>query len=733
MTRIGQSAALGIVTGLAGLVIGGIFVAFHLDESWDLYLLFRMRGVRQAPPQVVVVSIDRTSAARLAVDEEPGKWPRSYHGDLTDRLARKGASVIVFDLFFHDSRSYDDDAAFARAVGSAGNVVLTEYLRQEVLVDDRGRKIENVHTEKRIGPIPVLADTAASVAGFPLPKYPHRVNRYWTFRPAGGGVPTLPVAAFQVYASSVYDNLVRLIRENSPHRALEDLPAGTEAFMNSSATRSTMKALREIFEQDPALGDRLTETLTAAHAPPERTGDSDLLKSLISMYRSPASAYLNYYGPPRTIRTIPYNRILLPDESSGSAMPSDFRGKAVFVGLSEIMESEKRNDSFSTVFSLPNGVDISGVEIAATAFANILEGRPLLRLGAAWQAVIIFCWGFFAGILFDRLVPSVLSPREAALPLAFVIASGTVYVVIAQYAFAAGSLWLPLTVPVLQTPLALFGAVALKTIERERTGYGIYLFTDIRGFTKLSENMDPASLKHVMGNYFRLLSGIIERRGGVTENVPGDAILARWELRGPSRSSGKERQRACLAALEIARAVSEPAERTGIRLSSRVGVHCGPASRGYIGSRQQRKNITFGDTVNTSQRAEEMNKCLGTQVLVSDDMINGLEGFLTRNVGRFVLSGKSKTLELHELLCPLEEASPEEKRLCTLFEKALGAFQRRSWDEASLQFNRIIREFGHDGPSLYYVSLCGSYKSRPPDESWRGAVCQDEKSLAVRI
>ncbi|UCD34577.1 MAG: adenylate/guanylate cyclase domain-containing protein [Nitrospiraceae bacterium] len=734
MTRIGQQITLGIMTGIAGLVMGGIFMAFHLDESWDLFLLFRIRGARTAPPEVAVVSIDRTSAARLSVHEDPGTWPRSLHGVLTERLSRGGASVIVFDLFFHEPRSEDDDALFARAAGSAGNVVLAEYLRHEVLVDKEGKRIDTVLREKRMGPIPRLAGSAAAVAGFPLPKYPHRVNQYWTFRPAGGGAPTLPIAAFQVYSSSAYDDLVRMIREDGPHHALESLPPHKEAFMNSAATLGTMKALREAFEKDPALGSRLTETLTGPHAPPARTGSTDLVKAMIRMYQDPASAYLNFYGPPRTIQTIPYYQAVQPGTSAAdSGEQFDFRGKAVFVGLSEIMESEKRNDSFSTVFSLPNGVDISGVEIAATAFANILEDRPLQPLSRGLQFTIIFFWGFFAGIVMDRLVPSVLSPREVLLPLASICGAGLVYALAARQAFADWDIWCPLSVPLLQAPLAFFGAAVMRTIDRERTGYGIYLYTDVRDFTSLSENMDPHSLKNLMGGYFSLLSGIIERRGGVLESAPGDALLARWEIRGPSHASGKERQRACRAALDIARAVSSLTENPDIQLSSRIGVHCGPASRGYIGSRHQRKNISFGDTVNTAQRAEEMNKCLGTQVLVSGDMAAGLHGFLTRYVGRFELKGKSKAVELHELLCPVDRASPEDKRLCNLFSEALDAFHNRSWDEASLQFDRIISEFGGDGPSLRYASLCKSYKSHPPDEAWSGAVCQDDMSPAVPV
>ncbi len=161
MSHLSKAFTLGIIVGISGLIISLSPPGLRLEENFGLHLLFELRESRQAPHEVVVVAIDKASADRLNVDDQPRKWPRSLHARLTDNLVNRGASVIVFDLFFNESRSSDDDLLFARAIESAGNVVLSEYLEQEVFIDDSGQVIDTLHAEKHILPIPALAHPAA--------------------------------------------------------------------------------------------------------------------------------------------------------------------------------------------------------------------------------------------------------------------------------------------------------------------------------------------------------------------------------------------------------------------------------------------------------------------------------------------------------------------------------------------------------------------------------------------
>jgi len=121
-------------------------------------------------------------------------------------------------------------------------------------------------------------------------------------------------------------------------------------------------------------------------------------------------------------------------------------------------------------------------------------------------------------------------------------------------------------------------------------------------------------------------------------------------------------------------------------------------------------------------RIENLNKYLGTQVLVSEDVIGQLDTFLTRDLGRFRLAGKKKALGIHELVCRVEESDERQRELCATFSSILGTFRGRSWAEAEKRLQETIERFGEDGPSLYYRDLCKKYQQDPPDESWDGVV-----------
>ena len=108
-----KAVILGILTGVLGLLLSLMPAVFELEENVGLAILFKLRGVRQAPSDVIIVSIDKASAARLNLPNDPGQWPRLLHTRLTESLAQAGAAVIVFDIIFDKARSTAVDQAFA--------------------------------------------------------------------------------------------------------------------------------------------------------------------------------------------------------------------------------------------------------------------------------------------------------------------------------------------------------------------------------------------------------------------------------------------------------------------------------------------------------------------------------------------------------------------------------------------------------------------------------------------
>jgi hypothetical protein len=145
-----------------------------LEQNHGLGILFRLRGQRTPPPDVVVVSIDKESADNLDLDDDVKNWPRSLHARLTENLAEKGASVIAFDVFFEEPTERGEDLAFAEAMRKANNVLLGERQQSEklVLTGMKGKPGGEIEIARRIPPVPLLADASVATTPFPLPKVP---------------------------------------------------------------------------------------------------------------------------------------------------------------------------------------------------------------------------------------------------------------------------------------------------------------------------------------------------------------------------------------------------------------------------------------------------------------------------------------------------------------------------------------------------------------------------------
>jgi len=751
MSRLFKAVFLGFLIGIVGLVISPFHFALKIEKNTGLGLLFKLRGARHAPSDVVIVSIDRESSENLNVPDNPDKWPRSLHARLTETLAREGAEIITFDVHFIEPRSTEDDNLFAEAIGKARNVVLCEPLKaKEVPLSDKGGAHTGVHSIVRtVKPIAPLSRSAVATAPFPLPRIPFKVNQYWTFQPGAGDSPTLPVVAFQLFTFQVYEEFIHLLEKVSPNQARK-LPRDSDTAIKTRDVIRLIRDIREIFESEPLISERMLEELEHSEPLFVDVKRYRLLKSLIKMYGGANSRYINYYGPPHTITTIPYHQALQLREGAVGDQRIDLKGKAVFVGLSEILLAD-RKDSFYTVFSLPNGIFISAVEIAATAFSNLMEDMPVKPISLPPYILIILLWGIVTGIL-CRI-------SHIGIATSGVVGLSVLYLVAAEYQFKTNDSWYPIIIPLfIQTPLAFFSAVVWNYFEtnKERqkirkafeyylpkhvvdqlakdiahitTGsqvvHGICLTTDAEHYTSLSETMDPKELASFMNRYYETIFKPTRQHGGVVSDIIGDSMMALWVASRPETSL---RDKACFAALDIQKAMQQFNQSSGtIQLNTRIGLHSGDISLGHIGAIDHYEYRPVGDIVNTAARIEGLNKHLGTRVLVSEEVIHQLDGFLTREVGKFRLKGKVRPIVAHELLCRREESDEKQRGACAIFAEAMGAFIRQSWDEAMEKFHQCIENLEEDGPSLFYVRLCEQYKGNPPEEPWDGVVHMEKK------
>jgi adenylate cyclase len=733
------SAGVGLAVGLLGVLMGLSPAGLALEEQFGLDGLFRVRGPRPAPPEVVVITIDKESADYFQLPNEPRKWPRHLHAQLVDNLTRAGAAAVGFDIHFAESRDPVQDRQFAQAIQRAGNVVLFEHLQKEAqpLAGSAGEVFGEMVAERRIPPIPSLAQAAVTTAPFPLPKVPVKVSQFWLFKGGAGDAATLPTVMFQLYALPIYADLLRILRSVTPEA--QALPPDVDTLRRNRDLPRVMEQLRWLF-QKPAIREQF-----ATHLATDRTlapRPRQLLTALLHVYRDQSSRYLNYYGPPRSLTTLPYHQVWQAVGDPVHPLP-ELHGKLVLVGFSERLQPEQK-DGFYTVYSQEqSGLDISGVEIAATALANMIADHPVRPLDSRWMVVLLFGWGLVAGLA--------VSARRLRWGLSALMIAGVVWFVVAVHVFSVQALWLPLMVPlVLQAPLA--GVAALlwryRALGRERNRiraafrhylperavaalardlraapggellYGVCLATDAARYTGLAERLPPAELAALLNRYYEALFAPVRRHGGFVSDVVGDAMLAIWAHATPEVA---QRAQACQAALDVALAAEQfrMAPDSG-GLGTRIGLHAGQILLGNVGTTDHVEYRAVGDIVNTASRLQDLNKILGTRVLASRETVDGLDQFLRRDVGVFRLPGKSNPTAVLELRGLAGTATDTGRALLEDFAAARREFSAGRFQEARTGFAHCLERDPEDGPARYYLALTERFLVIPPATGWDG-------------
>ncbi|MBS0423858.1 MAG: adenylate/guanylate cyclase domain-containing protein [Proteobacteria bacterium] len=730
---------LGTFTGLLGVIIYLSPSGLWLEERFGLSALFHLRGAIKAPTDVVVIAIDQPSASQLNLSIKPRLWPRSLHARLINQLAEAGASAIIFDLIFDTpGDTPEHDEALASAIKAAGNIVLVERLDYEdsALLSRQDDAAQHHYIREGTAQLlPLIADAAKAHAPFTLPKA-ERVHHYWTFKSNAGDIATVPVVVLQLYASALYGDFVRLLNSAEPELSAP-LPA---RISEETDIEDLILTLRNIFVSNPQLATRLKENLDRDNL--LNPGEKRVMRSLLDLYSGDPIRYLNFYGPPRSIKTIPYHQALALDDDNRdhSFELESLKGKVVFVGFSGATQAEQDivRDDYPTVFSNPDGLYISGVEITATAFANLLENKPIRPLSATGSLSILFLFGFVIG-----MSAQFLSIRKTIV-LSFLLVF--IYAFIAYSFFKNAMIWLPLVIPVLLVLFTLMLAWALRIVILERyigksgpddeldaiiekydgVFSGACLTTDIAGYTTLSETMKPSDLEKLMTIYRAVLRNPIDQHHGRVMDTTGDSSLSIW-IKKPDNPrvpklfqrikktpSSTEKLRACKAALDLNAAITRFNKLHDPPLPTRIGLHFGDMSL----NKSDGTYRATGDVVNTTNRIQGANKFLKTRILLSGDVIEGLDDFLIRPLGSFLLPGRLQPVELLELIAYRQSASNQQLWLCETFAHALNAYQLMKWDEASHYLHNILSVFPSDGPSHYFLSLCAKYQNELPAAPW---------------
>jgi len=256
------------------------------------------------------------------------------------------------------------------------------------------------------------------------------------------------------------------------------------------------------------------------------------------------------------------------------------------------------------------------------------------------------------------------------------------------------------------------------------------IFTDVQGFSTISEKLDPERLVHLLNLYLSAMSDVVLEEKGTIDKYEGDAIIAFF---GAPVDIPDHALRACLSAITMKRVekkLNETVMKDGLSpspLLTRIGINTGNMVAGNMGTGNKMNYTIMGNAVNLAARLEGVNKQYGTWILASDATIRETgEKILTRRLDRVRVVGINEPVQLHELLNTLENASPQEKQLVAIFHQALDYYNNHRWKEAAQGFRESLA-IENGGPSAKYLKRCETFLKEPPPDSWDGVSNLTEK------
>ena len=707
----------------SGLLVGGTVFLLALVLHWSGLLtvaelktldhrFHQYADSTKAGNDIVLVAVDEASL------ETYGRWPwsRDRHGYVVHYLKQAGARAVVFDILFleQDRAAQEFDEVFAEEMKAAGNVYLP-FLMQD--------------------PHETSADPTVTPAG--SPDHSPEILKKATIAlddqepQPSGAIKTyagakLPAPLFAQAAHGLgYINLTPDI-DGTTRRLPLLARARDQTFLHIATA-----VARDLLTVDQAtlrprelrLGP-MTIPLTAEH---EMVIDWDgtLEKQVYPVY--PIGAVL------RSFTDMQGGKQPLLD-------PALFRDKIVFVATTAAGTYDLRVTPLSPF--------APGVLIHMSALDNILRHRHLQPASG---------WIFAASTLVLTLATAwafMLIPSQRVKPVA-IGGLAIAYYGLAVHAFTSHGLWLDLAIPegALAVSFAAAATVEYLTEGKQRrqlrTVFDRYmaaevvdeimrnpdairlggekkeltvLFSDVAGFTSISEQMDPEKLVELLNKYLSAMTDIILRHRGNVNKYLGDGIMA---IFGAPRGDPNHASLACFAALDSQSELTKRREQWKAdgqpEISARIGINSGWLVVGNMGSHARMEYTVMGDSVNLASRLEGANKYYDTLILLGPRTYElAAQDIEAREVDRMRVKGKKEPVVVFELLARRGCLSAEQRQVINTYVEGLEAYKHRDFKTAVAQFEAALSLDPRDGPSRVYLERAKEYLVAPPPPDWDG-------------
>jgi adenylate cyclase len=735
------------------------FLRFLVNiELKTLDVRFQLRGPRPPGPAVVIVAIDEKSQDVL------GRWPfpRSYFAQAVDFLRKAHARVIAFDVNFPQPdansglealRSVRQDYDRLVAPPSHTPAFETELKSREAAADNDKQFADALaHFDNAIlGYFFIPPDDARSQNQERLKafldvllfqQYPQVIHPEYAkdFEgPEGLGIsPNLPELAANAknfgffYVDPDPDGAVR--RDPTVAEFQGNLYPSLDVAAALAYTNNSLDQVKLIFNRSGV--DKIV--LGQLSIPTDRRG----------------FAQLDYDGGAGTFPTIS-----LADVVQGKVKPELFRDRVVLIGPTAVGIGDMALTPFprSTIPGAEGhaNVPFPGVEVHANMIDDILY-QHFIRRGPReflTDIVIIVLFSLGGGFLMTAL-----SPLRATL-----LVSGSLfaYFWLTYYLFAHLRVWIADFLPMTTLVVTYAGIISYRIFfeeaekKRVRSAFSQYLhprlieqmlthpetfrlggeekeltalFSDIRGFTALSETLPPAQLVDLLNEYFTEMSEVIFRNWGTLDKYIGDAVMAFW---GAPYPQDDHALRACRTGLEMIRSLQTLQagwkSRNLPRLDIGVGINSGPMLVGYVGSKRRKNYTIMGDSVNLASRLEGINRQFGTNIIISEHtFLLVKDQVVARELDLIQVKGKTQPVKVYELLGLAAEA-PQFSDLINRFEKGLEAYRSGQWSITIEVLQELVRNYPEDGPSHVFIERCHNLLAEPPEGSWDGIFVMKSK------
>jgi adenylate cyclase len=261
------------------------------------------------------------------------------------------------------------------------------------------------------------------------------------------------------------------------------------------------------------------------------------------------------------------------------------------------------------------------------------------------------------------------------------------------------------------------GEYSMRGESREMT----VLFSDVRDFTSISENLTPADLKDLMNTYLTEMTLAIQEKRGTVDKYIGDAIMAFWGAPVPDAQHAIHALECSLDMQKAVRGLDPVFVRKGWPpLHMGVGLNCGTMSVGDMGSRFRRSYTVLGDAVNLASRLESLTKAYGAGILVSENIVKLAPSFVYRPVDKVRAKGKLEGVAIFEPLGRQGEVGNAVVEEIDRFNKAVEHYRKQEWDEAERRLNDLAGASPETKMYRLYLDRIAYFRVQPPGENWDG-------------